>query len=114
MNVGDVLEARVRQHVTTLVPPELVDTVTHAVGATLAVLMNDATFTTELRVVRALQEENLLLRQADVMLRQNILQLQRALALKAPVRPKPRKRAAKQVPMALNKQFTKEADRYRR
>lgn len=85
---GDVLAQMVRQHVATLVSPELVDTMTMVVGQALSTLLGNPTFTSQLLVVHDLQLEN-------QMLKQNVLVLQRMLAAQPVVY---RKAAAKKAP----------------
>ena len=74
MTPGDALADRIRQFVVTQVAPESVEVVTEATCRAIATLMQDPAFTSQLRIVASLQQEN-------QWLKSQVIQLQRALML---------------------------------
>lgn len=88
MTPGEALIAHIFGYVKSVVPPELVEPVTKATAEAVATLMSDPGFTSGLRIVNDLRQEN-------QWLKSQIVQLQRILSVSAsaPTSP-PRKRGS--------------------
>lgn len=90
----DELVLQIRQYVAAQVPPDQVEVITRTVCVALAALMSDPTFTSELVVVKRLQDENHYLRTQYTILKQMLAQVGvQAPRKRAPKKAAPKKRA---------------------
>ena len=85
---------RIRRYVATQVPADQVEITTRAVCMTVATLMADPTFTSELLVIRQLQDENQYLRTQYTILKQTLA----TLGVKQPRKRAPAKKKAAAAP----------------